>query len=273
MKESDKLDFKLPERPKQSNKGTFGKVLNIAGSKYMPGAAYLSSISALKIGCGYCFLATDSSVIDSVSAKTSNIVFVPFDKLKEQNPDVISIGCGLSTSDKAKEIFVKTLSIFKNTPMIIDADGLNILSTLKIKTPKHLIITPHPVEASRLLNEDKDKIINNIENSAIQLSKKYNCITVLKSHNTIVCNDNKEIYKNKTGNSALAKAGSGDILTGMISGLIAQGMNLYEGAKAAVYLHGRCAELASNELTEYSVMADDIINYIPKAIYENLSKQ
>ena len=97
------MDFKLPERTQNSHKGTFGKVLNIAGSRYMPGAAYLSSVSALKTGCGYCFLASEESVIDAVSAQTQNIVFLPYKDIKKQKPDVISIGCGLTTSYKAQK--------------------------------------------------------------------------------------------------------------------------------------------------------------------------
>lgn len=264
------MDFKLPTRKQDSNKGTFGKVLNIAGSKYMPGAAYLSSVSALKIGCGYCFLCSEESVLKTVANQTQNVVFLPLSELKKhiKTSDVLEIGCGLSTSLKSRIIF-KTAIRYSNIPTIIDADGINILSEIKsIKLPKSLILTPHPKEASRLLKKSVDDILSNIEDSAKEISKKYNCITVLKSHHTIVCSKELEIYKNKTGNSSLAKAGSGDVLTGIISGLISQKMDLFEAAKLGVYLHGRSGELASKNLSEYSVMAEDIINYLPNAILE-----
>ena len=253
------MDFKLPNRDQFSNKGTFGKVLNIAGSKYMPGAAYLSSVSALKIGCGYCFLCSEESVLQTVANQTQNIVFVPHkDMVKHiKTSNVLEIGCGLSTSMQA------------NIPTIIDADGINILSEIKsIKLPNDIILTPHPKEASRLLKKPLEYIIANLEESAKEISKKYNCITVLKSHHTIVCSKELEIYKNRTGNSSLAKAGSGDVLTGIISGLISQKMDLFEAAKLGVYLHGMSGELASKNLSEYSVMAEDIINYLPNAILE-----
>ena len=115
------MDFNLPKRDANSHKGTFGKVLNIAGSKYMPGAAYLSSVSALKIGCGYCFLASSKDVINAVSAQTQNIVLVPLKDIPEKIKEVtvVSIGCGLSTDKKAQEIFKTTLKNCSEIPLII----------------------------------------------------------------------------------------------------------------------------------------------------------
>lgn len=258
------MDFKLPPRKQNSNKGTFGKVLNIAGSKYMPGAAYLSSVAALKTGCGYCFLASCDDVIKSVAAQTQNIVFVPLREIKKQSPDVLAIGCGITT--RSQKLFKTAIKTFSDIPTVIDADGLNILSEHNIKLPEKVILTPHPKEASRLLNLPLDEILKDTEFYAKEITTKYNCTTVLKTHNTVVCSKSYEIYKNTTGNSALAKAGSGDVLTGMIAGLLAQGMSEFDAAKLAVYLHGLSGELASEKLTEYSVMASDLIDYIPTAI-------
>ena len=260
------MGFDLPTREENSHKGTFGKVLNIAGSDYMPGAAYLSSVSALKVGCGYCFLASTERVIDVVAAQTQNVVFVPLSRIKELKPDVISIGCGLSVCEESIKIMKDTLEYFNDIPTIIDADGINILAKADIPIPQNLILTPHYMEASRLLGVDLDQIKNTPGIHAIDISKKYNCITVMKGHPTIVSNYDEEFYINDTGNSALAKAGSGDVLTGMIAGFVAQKMDLYEAAKLAVHIHGLCGDLASKTLTEYSVMAQDIIDHIPHAI-------
>lgn len=258
------MDFKLPKRDEISHKGTFGKVLNIAGSRYMPGAAYLSSVAALKVGCGYCFLASCESVIDAVSAQTQNIVFVPLKDISAQlkSSDVLAIGCGLT---------VKPVSLFKkaiksNLPTVIDADGLNILAANYVELPSNVILTPHPKEAARLLNKSIDYILNDREKSAFEISKKYGCTTVLKGHSTIVCSKEFDIYVNNTGNSAMAKAGSGDVLTGMISGFLAQGMNEFEAAKLGVYLHGLSGDFAAEKLTKYGVMASDLISFIPDAI-------
>ena len=110
------------------------------------------------------------------------------------------------------------------------------------------------------------KHLTNFDKSAIRISEKYNATVVLKSHNTVVVSPDGRKYVNNTGNSSMAKAGSGDVLTGMISGLLAQGMDLFEASVMAVYLHGLCGDFAKEKLTEYSVMADDLISFIPFAI-------
>lgn len=259
----------MPVREQVSHKGTFGRVLNIAGSDYMPGAAYLSSISALKIGCGYVFLCSTERAINAVASQSQNIVFCPFEDLKQQinNADVVLIGCGISTNEQARMNLFTTLDNIGDKPILIDADGINLISeSPNIKIPPNLILTPHPKEAARLLKLDVPKILSDTEHYAKEISKKYNCITVLKSHNTVVCSKNFEIYINNTGNSALAKAGSGDVLAGIIAGLLAQKMDLYEATKLGVYLHGLSGEIASKDLTEYSVLAKNQIDYLPQAI-------
>ena len=263
------MEFKLPIRDDDSNKGTFGKVLNISGSKYMRGAAYLSSLAALKIGCGYVILCSEDAVLNSISNLLPEVVLSPLKNLKNnlKTTDVILLGCGLSQTHKAKSIVKTVLTGKINKPLIIDADGLNILSKIKnISLNENTILTPHPKEASRLLNCELDEILSNPKNSAIELSKKYGCNIVLKGHNTVVCSNQQDIYINQTGNSALSKAGTGDILSGMIAGLIAQGLAPFEGAKTGVYLHGLAGELAGKELTNYSVLASELVNYFPNAI-------
>ena len=259
----------MPLRHENSNKGTYGRVLNVAGSDYMPGAALLSSLSALKIGCGYVFLCSTERVIDSVAAQTQNIVFAPLSHIEKhlKNADVLSIGCGISTESEAVSLFIKTMENVSNIPCVIDADGLNILSNLyRIKLPDNTILTPHPIEAARLLEVNPEIVLSDLENAAKEISKKYNCITVLKSSKTVVCSKDLEIYINTTGNNSLAKAGSGDVLTGMISGLLAQKCEPFYAAKLGVYLHGLCGDLAKNDLTEYGVMAHDLIRYISSAV-------
>lgn len=255
------MDFKLPPRAENSNKGTFGKVLNISGSRYMWGAGYLSSLSALKIGAGYVVLAGDESVLNRINAP--EIVLASVSEIPKIDATVLLIGCGLSTTDNAKNIFNKVIPA--KIPTVIDADGLNILAQTNIELDKNTILTPHPKEASRLLNCSSDEILENMELSAKRICEKYNCITVLKSHQTIVT-DGENLYKNNTGNSALAKAGSGDVLAGMIAGLLAQGLSPFEAGCLGVYLHGLSGDLAKNDLTEYGVLATDTIKYIPSAI-------
>ena len=274
------MDYKLPKRIENSNKSTYGRVLNFAGSDYMSGAAYLSSVSALKTGCGYCFLCSTDRVMDIVAAKTSNIVFLPLSDLTQNldSFDVVMCGCGLSQSDVA---LAKLTDLFAGlnpkTPLVIDADAINLIS----KTPQiflskrfeKVIMTPHPKEAARLLNSSVGDVLADVRLSAEKIAAKYNCVTVLKTHNTVIVSPSGEFYENHTGNNSMAKAGSGDVLTGMISGIVAQGANLFEAAVLGVYLHGMSGEIASKSLTNYSVMADDLIANIPNAIiFCNVSK-
>lgn len=262
----------MPKREQNSNKGTFGKVLNIAGSKNYIGAAYLSSLAILKIGAGYVALATDKNIIKSVSTLLPEAVFLSrLEALKNIDKfDAILIGCGLGRSFLSKFWFKKFICKLKNTdkPVIIDADGLNILARIGLLLPKNSIITPHPAEAARLLGVDLESILKDLEGSAKELSKKYSCVTVLKTHRTVVCSASGEIYINEHGNSALAKAGTGDVLAGVISGLLAQNMNPFEAAKLGVYLHSLAGEFASKDLTEYSLLASELVDYIPKVIKE-----
>lgn len=271
------MDYKLPKRIENSNKGTYGRVLNIAGSDYMPGAAYLSSVSALKIGCGYCFLATSEEARRAVAAQSQNIVFVPHSHLNVNisSADVVEIGCGIGTDKTAMNLLSAVVdNAYSNTPLIVDADGLNVLAENSMdvqydfqnKKFRNLAFTPHPKEAARLLNCSLEDVLSDINSAAKRITEKYNCITVLKTHNTYVYAPDGREYINSTGNSAMAKAGSGDVLTGMISGLAAQGMDLFEACCLGVYLHGLCGDLAKEKLTEYSVMAEDLISFIPDAI-------
>ena len=271
----------LPERTDNSHKGTFGKILNIAGSRMYSGAALLSSLSALKVGAGYVSLACIEEIIDRIASLSPEITFIP---LKSTNKgtisnnneienlytyDVISIGCGLTTNNETMDFtkdFLKQIN--KKQKLIIDADGINILANFKDGTHlKNAIITPHPKELARLLNVSVAEIVDNRKKYARITSQTFECITILKGHNSIIT-DGEKVYQNTTGNSALAKAGSGDVLTGIIAGLLAQKMELLEAGILGTYLHGLAGDIASKDLTKYSVLATDVIKYIPQAIKE-----
>ena len=262
----------MPYREQNSNKGTFGKVLNFSGSKNYIGAAYLSTVSVLKTGGGFAALASEKDIIRSVSALLPEAVYLSRKEGVKQinNFSVVLIGCGLGLEKKSKDLFKKVINKINNTqiPTVIDADGLNILSRINIKLPQNTIITPHPLEAARLLGVNLEEVLSDLEGSARKLSEKYNSTAVLKTHRTIICNKDN-LFINQHGNSALAKAGSGDVLAGIIAGLLAQGgMSLFEAAKLGVYLHSRTGEIASEELSEYSVLASDLPDYLHKAILE-----
>ena len=277
-----KLVFgKLPQRPEDSNKGTFGRVLNVAGSANYSGAAYLSSVAALKIGAGYLRLACPDVIIPVIASMTPEITFEPLtstkngviasdNKIKDLfSYDVISIGCGISTDEETRDFLFSFLNeLNARQKVVIDADGINILAGHKGEISlKNIVITPHPKELSRLLNVSMEEIIDNREKYARITSQTFECITVLKGHKTIVT-DGEKIFINSSGNSALAKAGSGDVLTGFISGLLAQKMLPIDAAVLGVFLHGFAGDIASEDFTKYSVFASDIIDYLPFAIKE-----
>lgn len=267
-------DFKnlLPKRPENSNKGTFGHVLNIAGSEFYTGAAYFSSVAALKTGCGLVTLASSQTVIRTVGALCPDIIFISKEKIKKEFIEkfqVVSIGCGLGVNED--KCFKKVLKLINDShiPLIIDADGLNILSLAKnISLPPapNTVLTPHPKEMARLMRVNVEEILKQPEIWVKRCAEKYNATVVLKLHKTLVADTQDNFYENKTGNSALSHGGTGDVLCGMISGFIAQGLNCFDACCLGVYLHGLAAEIASKELTEYSVLASYLINYIPKAI-------
>lgn len=279
-KNTDRLyvSDRLPERSENSHKGDFGRILNIAGSVNYPGAAYLSSISALKTGAGYLTLAAPKEIIPITASMAPEITFMP---LKSQNGavsaennienlekyDVLSIGCGLTNTEETQK-FVLNLLKTRNPEqkLILDADGINILAASQEIIPlKNAVITPHPKELSRLLKIDAEEIITNREKYAAEAAEKYECITVLKGHNSIIT-DGINVFINQTGSSALAKAGSGDVLTGIISGLAAQKLSLLEAAVSGAYLHGLSGDIAAKDLAEYCVLASDIIKYLPEAL-------
>lgn len=269
---------KIPIRSENSNKATFGKILNIAGSKNYIGAAYLSSISALKIGAGYVTLGCIEELVPIIASMSPEITFKPLkqnDGVIDSNNDigdieqynVVSIGCGIGNTEETAN-FVNTIihKRKKEQPMVLDADGINVFSTIKEDILiNNAIITPHPKELSRLLHVKTEEITENREKYAVLSAQKYGCITVLKGHNTVIT-DGRDIYINTTGSSALAKAGSGDVLTGIISGLLAQKLSVINAAVLGVYLHGLAGDLAAENLTKYSVLATDIIKYLPFAI-------
>ncbi len=247
----------LPKRPQKSHKGTFGKVLVVAGSKNMMGACLLASKAVLMAGAGYILLSAPEEEKDLIFTNIPEAVFLPFKDITKTKFDIALVGPGLG---KDKRI-LKLLNYFEKNkiPFVLDGDGLIMLSTAPKKFTTLCIFTPHPKEAARLFPGG----------TAVDIAKKYGCVCVLKGHGTTI-SDGVKTMQNTTGNSALAKAGTGDVLAGLITGFWAQDMRPFDAAALGVYLHGRAAEIFSKEKTEYSLFASQIVNYIPLAIKELL---
>lgn len=268
-----KMKKLLPKRIQNSHKGTYGKVLNIAGSKNYTGAAYLSSLSALKVGAGYVTLASSEYVCQIVASMTPDITFLPLtntseldEKFNEYN--VILIGCGLSQDENAQILINYVIKKAKelNKLTVIDADGLNILSKSQIKDlGENFILTPHPKELARLLNLEVEEIQNNREKYVKLASDIFNCSVILKGHNSII-SSKENFYINKTGNSALSKAGTGDVLSGMIAGFLAQKCPNFDACVISTYIHGKIGEEYSKKNSQFSLLASEMLNFIPKIL-------
>lgn len=267
----------IPKRRQDAHKGSFGHVLIIAGSKGMSGAAFLSSLSAYRSGAGLVkiFTVEDNRAILQTSIPEAIVVsYEPeevgsegFRDLLNENlawASVIVIGPGLSTLEYASEILEEVLSE-AFVPLIIDADALNILAENPFLTryyTENIIITPHLGEMSRLTKLEVQRIRQDRIGVATEYQNMYGITVVLKSHETIIAT-REHVYVNTSGTPALAKAGSGDVLTGIIAGMLCIGVSDEEAPAYACLLHGLAGRLAAKKLGEHSVIARDVINYLP----------
>jgi len=266
----------LPERPKDSHKGTYGKVLIVAGSKLYSGAPVLTGMGALKVGAGLVTLvvpfpqnlvATSSfPEIISVPVETKNGYFNA-ENVEEclrmaEKVDVVAVGPGLGNNDDTRR-FVNEFLKKLEKPVVLDADGLNVLDVSVLSERNQpTVITPHPGEMARLSGKTIDEVKYNYI-FAEEFARKHRCVLVLKSATTIVT-DGENTFFNTTGNTGLSKGGSGDVLTGMISGFMAQKLSPLEASVLAVYLHGMAADLFEDD--ERGLTASELLRLIPKAI-------
>lgn len=266
---------RLPKRPRDANKGTFGKVLTIAGSENYPGAAYLCCAAAYRAGAGLVTLAATEGVKTIVSRKLPEVTFLSFKEVLEKKDkyDVLLIGPGLGQKNQTAE-FVKKLLDNNLPPTIIDGDGLNILSKINNwwGTENKFILTPHPGEMSRLSGLTVERIQSAREEVARSFVKKWGQTVVLKGANTVVVSPGREAIVSPFANPALATAGTGDILSGMIAGFIAQGLNNFDASCCGVYIHGLAAELLRKNLGNAGAVASDLLPKLP-IVLKKLTQQ
>lgn len=260
------------DRKYNSNKYDYGNVLVIGSNVSMPGAGIMSSLSALKSGSGLVTLACPKENLDIVSIKAPLEIMVK--SIDDENilnkKDTVVFGPGLKNDDRFIPLLEKLLSLEIN--LIVDADGLGLLSKINGINMKraNLVITPHIGEASRLLNKSSSEIKADIFGSFKELIDMYDCMVVLKGHNTLV-GDKSSYYISLSGNSGMATAGSGDVLSGIIAGVSGKEMSL-KSVLLGVYIHGLAGDIAKEKVGETSLMASDIISNIPYAI-ENVKKE
>ena len=258
-------DHLMPERRAYSNKGSYGKVLVIAGNETMSGAACFAAEAVLRMGAGLVKVLSDSKNRQVLQTRLPEILFGERKDLKESLNwcDCILFGPGVGVSEEAKKMLEMILKE-GTKPLVIDADGLNTISKYKMEIdyPYGLIITPHLMEAARLMSVDIAHMKEDLCQNAQDLASKYHCTAVLKDAATIVAREDDLVYINQSGNDGMATGGSGDVLAGMITGLLGGGLSPYEAAVHGVYLHGIAGDYARRDLGAYSMIASDIITHI-----------
>ncbi len=277
-----------PARPSDGHKGTFGRVLIIGGSRGMSGAPSLAGLGALRGGAGLVYVAVPSEIVPIVAAIEPSYLTIPLASDAEHGgvsasglaglrqacvgKDAIALGPGLGTSHDAVTI-VTTLYAELPQPMVVDADALNVLAakqpgcfgaTGRLQSIGRRILTPHPGEFARLLGTDIARVQSLRTELAAEFAAAHNVIVLLKGPQTIVT-DGDRVAINRTGNSGMATGGTGDVLTGLITALLGQGLSPFEAAQLGAHLHGLAGDLAAAELSQPGLIASDLPKYLASA--------
>jgi ADP-dependent NAD(P)H-hydrate dehydratase / NAD(P)H-hydrate epimerase len=270
-------------RPLDSNKGNYGHVLVIGGSVGKAGSVAMAGIAALRTGAGLSTVATPKSVLATVAGFHPEIMTEPLDETDAgsistraggaldaliKGKTVLAVGPGISRNPETSE-FVRSLVVKSKTPLVLDADGLNAFegraSELNGKG-RILVITPHPGEMARLAGSTIAAVQRDRINVARTFAREHELVVVLKGHRTLIAQPDGTVWVNTTGNPGMATGGTGDILTGMVSGLIAQNPEQIAGAViAAVHLHGLAGDVARESMGEHSLVATDLVRALPEA--------
>lgn len=247
---------RLPSRPKDANKGTFGKVLVIAGSENYPGAAYLSCAAVYRVGTGLVTLVTEPEVKLMISRKLPEVTFLLRNEISGsiRTYDALLIGPGLRQDYQ--------LPVAKLPPTVVDAGGLK----WGIRLKGDAVLTPHPGEMAKLTGLTVQKIQSDRINIAKSFAKKWGKAVVLKGANTVIASPLGGVAISPFANPALATAGTGDVLAGIIAGMMAQGLNSFEAASVGVYIHGMAGEILKEKFGTSGGLASDLLPLLPKVL-------
>ncbi len=272
----------LPPRRNDSHKGDFGRALLIGGSRGMSGAIALAGMAALRGGAGLVTLAVPKACLDTVAAFEPSYMTTPLvcdesgclrseaveDLLRLASvADGIACGPGLSRSPQLTGLVARLYEAVPRS-LVLDADGLNALAALgmpeSVPTAPR-ILTPHPGEFARLVGNPETRVPREeLCDQAIGIAARYDWVLVLKGHRTLVT-DGRRVTYNTSGNPGMATGGSGDVLTGVITALVCQGLPAFEAAQLGVYVHGLAGDLAADDLGQVSLIARDLVAYLPRA--------
>lgn len=265
----------LPQRNPWSHKGDFGRVLLICGSRGYTGAAALSAMGCLRSGAGLVYLAVPESIYVIEAVKMTEAIVLPFPDFEGafstdaavaltsyfEKMDAILIGPGLGMSEGTMAVLKSVMRQYEG-PVIIDADGINLLARhmylLRERTAP-TILTPHMGEYRRL---HPDASCDRMQD-AMDFAREHGCILVLKGHETLTT-DGTDCYRNSTGNPGMAVGGSGDVLAGVVTGLVGQGLRPLQAAAVAAWLHGAAGDCAADRLGQYGMLPTDMLEDLPR---------
>ena len=282
MSEPEQLGLLLPKRQKNAHKGNFGHVFLVAGSKGKTGAALMAAKAALRSGAGLVTIGIPESIIQTFASRVLEEMTLPLPcsegyftmdafgpalQFLEQKASVLAIGPGVSSEPETAS-FVRALCLESKVPVVIDADGINAFqeeSQVLSQIAAPCVITPHPGEMARLTGMSARQINDDRIHVAMEFAKVSNVHVLLKGSPTVLACPDDTVFINPTGNPGMASAGAGDVLTGVISGLLGQGLLFMEGVKLGAYLHGLSGDIAASKNTEVAMTAGDILDCLPEA--------
>ncbi len=272
----------LPQRPATSHKYSVGKIFILAGSKGLTGAAAMCSIAALRSGAGAVILGTPEAVYPVLAKKLNEVMVTPLPSTQEGSialealekiqeklkwADVAIVGPGLSQNAETQSLVRKVIQSLKGR-ILLDADGLNAVAATGLKELKsskaEIILTPHAGEFARLFKTKSQEVDRNRVEASLKAARSLKQTVVLKGAPTATASSRGVVYLNSTGNPGMATAGAGDVLSGIIAGLWAQGLNAVEAAYCGVYLHGFAGDLAKKKFGERSLLAMDLVDFLPE---------
>lgn len=266
----------LPDREKTAHKGDFGKILLLCGARGYTGAAYLAAMGALRCGAGLVFLGVPESIYEIEAMKLNEPVVFPLPdrdgklceaaipEILQRLPqmDAVLIGPGLGQSEGVLDV-VKAVLEHAECPVVLDADGINVVAAhkdiLRGRT-NPTILTPHAGEFARLGGMTGDR-----QSAAEEMARNIGCIVLLKGHNTVIT-DGETTYINPTGNPGMAVGGSGDVLSGIITALLGQGVQSLEAAACGAWLHGAAGDLCATEIGQYGLLPTDMVAVLPRLL-------
>jgi len=272
----------LPQRPSDGHKGTFGHLLILAGSRGFTGAVRLAVEAACRSGTGLVTAGVPETLADVIAGMLVEAMSLPLPATEGESFSIQAVAPALeaATSRSAATLgpgisqhtdtvrFVAEFVAQCSVPLVVDADGLNCLSrslsTLS-ECGAPVVLTPHPGEMARLAQCSTADVQHDRENAALAFAKQHDCIVVLKGKGTVVAAADGSYAINGTGNAGLATGGTGDVLTGLLGGLLAQGMKPFDAARLGVYVHGLAGDLAAREKTQRGTIARDVVEAIPAA--------